>query len=86
MLRKLLKRNGKKEGGKKATNMQMESVRKAGVVFKKERKVHRKGKCFTKPKSIITIERQRESETGEIDKGGKLLNIEEIAEEMKRWE
>ncbi len=41
-----------------------------GEVSKRKAKVRKRGKHFTKPKSTITIEGQRDSEAGEVDKGG----------------
>ncbi len=43
---------------------------KAEQVSKRKVKVEKEGKIFTKPKSTIMIEGQKNSEAGEVDKGG----------------
>ncbi len=47
----------------------MEPVREGDVGLKRRRKYEKEGKNFTKPKSIIMMVGQSDSETGEIDKG-----------------
>ncbi len=64
-------------------------MREGGVgLFKKgRRKYEREGNSFTKPKSAIMIEGQRDSETGKMDKGGKRtlwLNKKEVAKKSRR--
>ncbi len=47
-------------------------------------KVEKEGKRFTKPKFTIMIEGQKDSEAGEVDKGGEGLTQEERAKKKER--
>ncbi len=48
----------------------MKSLSKGSISFKKEGEYTKNRQHFTKPKSTIMIEGQRDSEAGEVDKGG----------------